>query len=205
MKLKSFGMNSHPKRYENTLIEGMKLHSKGMKWCRRYEKIPIIPRYETDAQGMKDSTRYEKCAQGIQQVHKGMKCFFRNETRVFSWCQTLCFSEYSNLERSFFAIRSHQFVWVLNVRNGRIFVNYCCFVVGITTRMTNCLSVPLLDSTHALAFIGNHLCSTITSARLAHCRKILEICRTVLVISCELFDWLYLPHLLCSNGCVLSV
>ena len=43
----------------------------------------MIPRYETDAQGMKDSTRYEKCAQGIQQVHKGMKCFFRYETRVF--------------------------------------------------------------------------------------------------------------------------
>jgi hypothetical protein len=31
MKLNSFGMKSHPKRYENTLIEGMKLHSKGMK------------------------------------------------------------------------------------------------------------------------------------------------------------------------------
>jgi hypothetical protein len=51
MKLNSFGMKSHPKRYE---------------------KIPMIPRYETDAQGMKDSTRYEKCAQGIQQIHKGM-------------------------------------------------------------------------------------------------------------------------------------
>ena len=76
--MNSFGMKSHPKRYENTLIEGMKIHSKGI------EKIPMIPRYETDAQGMKDSTRYEKCAQGIQQVHKGMKCFFRNETRVFS-------------------------------------------------------------------------------------------------------------------------
>jgi hypothetical protein len=43
----------------------------------------MIPRYETDAQGMKDSTRYEKCAQGIQLLHKGMKCFFRYETRVF--------------------------------------------------------------------------------------------------------------------------
>ena len=43
----------------------------------------MIPRYETDSQGMKDSTRYEKCAQGIQQVHKGMNCFFRYETRVF--------------------------------------------------------------------------------------------------------------------------
>ena len=29
------------------------------------------------AQGMKDSTRYEKCAQGIQLLHKGMKCFFK--------------------------------------------------------------------------------------------------------------------------------
>ena len=73
MKLNSFGMNSHPKRYENTLTNGMKLHSKGMKWCRRYEKIPMIPRYETDAQGMKQMhkvwkmcPRYEKCAQGIQ-------------------------------------------------------------------------------------------------------------------------------------------
>jgi hypothetical protein len=26
----------------------------------------MIPRYETDAQGMKDSTRYEKCAQGMK-------------------------------------------------------------------------------------------------------------------------------------------
>jgi hypothetical protein len=31
MKLNSFGMKSHPKWYENTLIEGMKIHSKGMK------------------------------------------------------------------------------------------------------------------------------------------------------------------------------
>ena len=90
MKLKSFGMKSHPKRYENTLIEGMKLHSKGMKWCRRYEKIPIIPRYETDAQGMKQMhkvwnrcTRYEKCAQGIKQLHKGMKCFFKVWNKCF--------------------------------------------------------------------------------------------------------------------------
>ena len=48
----------------------------------------MIPRYETDAQGMKDSTRYEKCAQGIQEIHKGMKCVFRYETGVFlknSW------------------------------------------------------------------------------------------------------------------------
>jgi len=43
----------------------------------------MIPRYETDAQGMKDRTRYEKCSQGIQLTHKGMKCFFRYETRVF--------------------------------------------------------------------------------------------------------------------------
>jgi len=43
----------------------------------------MIPRYETDAQGMKDSTRYEKCAQSIQLLPKGMKCFFRYETRVF--------------------------------------------------------------------------------------------------------------------------
>ena len=90
MKLNSFGMKSHPKRYENTLIEGMKLHSKGMKWCRRYEKIPIIPRYETDAQGMKQMhkvwnrcTRYEKCAQGIKQLHKGMKCFFKVWNKCF--------------------------------------------------------------------------------------------------------------------------
>ena len=68
----------------------MKLHSKGMKWCRRYEKIPIIPRYETDAQGMKQMhkvwnrcTRYEKCAQGIKQLHKGMKCFFKVWNKCF--------------------------------------------------------------------------------------------------------------------------
>jgi hypothetical protein len=30
----------------------------------------MIPRYETDAQGMKDSTRYEKCAQGMKNVPK---------------------------------------------------------------------------------------------------------------------------------------
>jgi hypothetical protein len=30
----------------------------------------MIPRYETDAQGMKDSTRYEKCAQGMKNVLK---------------------------------------------------------------------------------------------------------------------------------------
>ena len=90
MKLNSFGMNSHPKRYENTLIEGMQIHSKGMKWCRRYEKIPMIPRYETDAQGMKDSTRYEKCAQGMKNVlkvyNKSTKvwnAFLRYESRVF--------------------------------------------------------------------------------------------------------------------------
>ena len=40
MKLNSFGMKSHPKRYE-------------------------------------------KCAQGIQLLPKGMKCFFEYETRVF--------------------------------------------------------------------------------------------------------------------------
>jgi hypothetical protein len=43
----------------------------------------MIPRYETDAQGMKDSTRYETYTKGIQLIHKGMKCFFRYETRVF--------------------------------------------------------------------------------------------------------------------------
>jgi hypothetical protein len=32
---------------------------------------------------MKNVPRYEKCAQGIQLLHKGMKCFFRYETRVF--------------------------------------------------------------------------------------------------------------------------
>jgi len=31
MKLNSFGMKLHPNRYENTLIEGMKIHLKGMK------------------------------------------------------------------------------------------------------------------------------------------------------------------------------
>jgi hypothetical protein len=30
----------------------------------------MIPRYETDAQGMKDSTGYEKCAQGMKNVPK---------------------------------------------------------------------------------------------------------------------------------------
>ncbi len=50
----------------------------------------MIPRYETDAQGMKDSTRYEKCAQGMKNVLKvynsRQKLHFgvlRYETRVF--------------------------------------------------------------------------------------------------------------------------
>jgi hypothetical protein len=30
----------------------------------------MIPRYKTDAQGMEDSTRYEKCAQGMKNVLK---------------------------------------------------------------------------------------------------------------------------------------
>jgi hypothetical protein len=38
----------------------------------------MIPRYETDAQGMKDSTRYEKCAQGMKNVLK----VYNNYTKV---------------------------------------------------------------------------------------------------------------------------
>jgi hypothetical protein len=38
----------------------------------------MIPRYETDAQGMKDSTRYEKCAQGMKNVLK----VYNNSTKV---------------------------------------------------------------------------------------------------------------------------
>jgi hypothetical protein len=91
MKLNSFGMNSHPKRYENTLIKSMKLHPKGMKWCRRYEKIPMIPRYETDAQGMKDSTRYEKCAQGMKMCSRYKTNAHRYE--IFCKVWNTCFLE----------------------------------------------------------------------------------------------------------------
>jgi hypothetical protein len=38
----------------------------------------MIPRYETDAQGMKDNTRYEKCAQGMKNVLK----VYNNYTKV---------------------------------------------------------------------------------------------------------------------------
>ena len=37
MKLKSFGMNSHPKRYENTLIEGM--NDVSVVYCKRKRNI----------------------------------------------------------------------------------------------------------------------------------------------------------------------
>ena len=38
----------------------------------------MIPRYETDAQGMKDSTRYEKFVQGMKNVLK----VYNNYTKV---------------------------------------------------------------------------------------------------------------------------
>ena len=51
MKLNSFGMKLHPKRYENTLIEGMKIHLKGMKMMSKVRKntndtkVQPIPAY----------------------------------------------------------------------------------------------------------------------------------------------------------------
>ncbi len=108
MKLNSFGMKSHPKRYENTLIEGMKIHSKVWKWCRRYEKIPMIPRYEKDAQGMKKMhkvwkmcPRYTTNPQRYENAFTGMK-------KVFSW-KTVVFHTFMGLFHTFLGIKKSLF------------------------------------------------------------------------------------------------
>ena len=90
MKLNSFGMKSHPKRNENTLIEGIETTLK------RYEMMSKVWKNTNDTKVWNRCTRYErqhkvwKMCQGMKNVLKVYNfstrvwnAFSRYETRVF--------------------------------------------------------------------------------------------------------------------------